>query len=48
MDILAAIIGILLALGVVIGFTITYFNVDDDSFDKSFYKTIKKNNKKSW
>jgi len=48
MNLLAAILAILLALGAFLGFTLTYFNIKDDSFDKRFYTTIKKNKKKSW
>jgi len=48
MDLLAIILAILLALGAFLGYTLTYFNIKDDSFDRRFYSTIKKNNKKSW
>lgn len=48
MDIIVIALAILLALGALVGFTVTYFNIEDDSFDKRFYNTIKNNSKNRW
>jgi hypothetical protein len=48
MDIFVIALAILLALGALVGFTVTYFNIEDDSFDKKFYETIKNNSKNRW